>query len=290
MPFGPLVSCEEAASHVGDPSWLFFDVRYSVADRAKGMREYAKGHIPGAYFADVDRDLSAPVGDGHRGRHPLPFPGSFQRFMGQHGVTPTTKIVAYDDEVGQYASRLWWLARHYRHLEVAVLDGGLTRWKALKLPLRSAHEAPRRAVPFAGAPGAMPTVETPTASVLLDARVPERFRGEMEPVDPKAGHIPGAQNLPCATAVGPDMRLLPPARLRERFLEVGATGDVACYCGSGVTATHLVLEAEVAGLPLPALYPGSWSEWCFPAAGRPIETGPARLPFAGTDGVSPPQP
>lgn len=275
-----LVSCDDAAQHVDDPSWLFVDCRYDLADPQKGVREYAKAHIPGAFYAHVDRDLAGPVGDGHKGRHPLPMAGAFQRWAGQQGIAPQTQVVCYDDAAGQWASRLWWLLRFYGHENVALLDGGMTRWKVLRLPMRAGHENARKPVAFAGKPGAMPTVEIADieagAVTLIDARAPERFRGDVEPVDKRAGHIPTAQNVPFAGNVGADMLWLKPAQLRERFEAVAeATGKVACYCGSGVTATHDVLAMEVAGLPTPALYPGSWSEWSYPATGRPIDTGPA---------------
>lgn len=273
---GPLVACEEAAQHLGDKGWLFFDCRFDLADKEKGLREYGKAHLPGAYYAHLERDLSGPVGAGSRGRHPLPL--AFQRFAGVHGVGPHTKVVCYDDQAGQWASRLWWLLRHHGHKDVAVLDGGLTRWKALKLPLKAGHEAPRPATAFTGPPGQMPTVQAADIEAggwtLFDARAAERFRGDVEPIDRKAGHIPGARSAPAAANVGPDMRLLPPAELKARFATDGA-GRVACYCGSGVTSTQLVLAMEVAGLPTPALYPGSWSEWIWPEANRPVETGPA---------------
>ena len=287
-PFHPtLVSCETLNANLGRPDWVVFDVRYDLLDKEKGLREYGKGHLPGAYYAHIDRDLSGPVGDGRRGRHPLPIPGAFQRFLAGHGVGPETQVVCYDDAAGQWASRLWWLVRHYGHRHVAVLDGGLTRWKALKLPLKAGHEKPRATVPFKGLPGSMPVVEAAQleagaagAMLLLDARAPERFRGEVEPVDKRAGHIPGARSHPFSANVGPDLRFLPPAELRARLEAVGAAGagGVACYCGSGVTSAHNVLAMEVAGLGTPALYPGSWSEWSWPEAGRPVETGPAREP------------
>ncbi len=277
---GPLVSCEELAQHLNDPSWLILDCRYELADKEKGIRDHAASHIPGAYHAHVDRDLSGPVGDGRKGRHPLPLPGAFPRFLGDRGVGPDTMIVAYDDAAGQWASRVWWLARHHGHANVAVLDGGLTRWKALRLPLRAGHEKPRPPTQFKGVPGAMPTTDAGAIAAggitLFDARAPERFRGEVEPVDKRAGHIPGARSIPLAGNVGPDMRFLPAATLRARFEAAlpPAGGSVACYCGSGVTATHNVLAMEVAGLPTPALYPGSWSEWSWPDAKRPIAMGP----------------
>jgi thiosulfate/3-mercaptopyruvate sulfurtransferase len=283
VPFGPTVACEEAAQHVGDPGWVFFDCRFDLADKEKGLKEYGKAHIPGAYYAHLDRDLSGPVGLGSRGRHPLPMPGAFQRFVGIHGVSPATKVVVYDDQAGQWAGRLWWLLRHYGHRDVALLDGGLTRWKALKLPLRPGHEKPRASALFAGPPGQMPTVEAKDVAAgglhLIDGRAAERFRGEVEPIDKRAGHIPGARNVPATTLVGPDMRLLPPDRLRNALADANEPGaPVACYCGSGATSTLLVLAHELAGLPTPALYVGSWSEWSFPEAGRPVALGPSEAP------------
>lgn len=279
-----LVDCETARDHLDDLSWLFVDCRHELADPEKGLREYAKGHIPGAFFAHIDRDLSGPVGDGRKGRHPLPIPGAFQRWVGAHGITPQVQVVCYDDQAGQWAGRLWWLLRHYGHANVAVLDGGLTRWKAIKGPLRAQHEKARATVPFTGQPGHMPTVDADAVAKaadgglrLVDARAPERHRGDLEPVDKRAGHIPGSVNVPFSGNVGPDMRFLPPEQLRQRFEAVGVTGaqGVACYCGSGVTSAHDVLAMEVAGLGTPALYPGSWSEWSWPQAARPIVAGPA---------------
>lgn len=279
-----LVDCETARQHLDDPKWVFVDCRHDLFDTEKGLREYAKGHLPGAFFAHMDRDLSGPVGDGRKGRHPLPIPGAFQRWVGAHGIGPGTQVVCYDDMAGQWASRLWWLLRHYGHANVALLDGGLTRWKAIGGPLRAQHEKSRGVVAFTGKPGAMPTVDadavakaSAAGTPLVDARAPERFRGDVEPMDKRAGHIEGAVNLAFAGNVGPDMRFLSPDALRARFAAAGVTGanGVICYCGSGVTSTQAVLAMEVAGLGTPALYPGSWSEWSFPPAGRPIVAGPA---------------
>lgn len=270
-----LATCEDVAARLGKPGLLLLDCRYDLADPDKGPRLYAQGHIPGAFHAHVDRDLSGPVGDGSKGRHPLPLTGAFQRFLAVKGLTPQTHVVCYDDVAGQWASRAWWLLRHYGHEHVQVLDGGLTRWNALGLPLRSGHEKPPATTVVTLKPGSMPTVQLDDLNrvTLLDARAPERFRGEVEPVDKRAGHIPGARNLPFAGNVGPDMRFLSPEALKQRFAHV--EGPVACYCGSGVTATHNVLAMAVAGLPVPALYPGSWSEYSHPPAARSIETGPA---------------
>jgi len=284
---GPLVTCEVLAQHLDDPAWVVVDCRHELADVEKGLREYGKAHIPGAYHAHIDRDLSGPVGDGRKGRHPLPIPGAFQRFAGHLGIGPDTMVVAYDDQAGQWASRLWWLLRHYGHAKVAVLDGGLTRWKALGLPLSSGHETPRKAVPFTGAPGHMPTIDAAVIEAgigqkaswqLVDVRAGERFRGEVEPVDKRAGHIPGAISMPFGGNIGSGMLFKPPEELRalyEGTLGVQEVGRVACYCGSGVTGTHDVLAMEVAGMGTAALYPGSWSEWSWPDAERPIVSGPA---------------
>ncbi len=280
----PLVSCEELQVHMGRPdvNLLILDCRFDLADPDKGIREYAKAHIPGARFAHVERDLSGPAGDGHKGRHPMPMVGSFQRFLGQNGLTPATLVVAYDDAGGQWASRAWWLLRHFGHAKVAVLDGGLTRWKALKLPMALKHEPPAKTTQIKLVPGSMPTVSVDDlaqgkVALLIDSRAGERYRGEVEPVDKRAGHIPGAVTLPFAQNVGPDQRFLPADQIKARIDALPrpeGAGIVACYCGSGVTSTHNVLAMELAGLPTPALYPGSWSEWSYPAAGRPIKTGP----------------
>lgn len=287
---GPLVSCETLSPHLQAPDWVVVDCRFDLADKEKGLREYGKAHIPGAYYSHIERELSGPVGDGRKGRHPLPIPGAFQRVVGGLGITPETQVVVYDDSAGQWATRLWWLLRHYGHQRVAVLDGGLTRWKALGLPLASGHEKPRTTTKFEGTPGHMPVVDTAHiemqlgspagAHQLLDVRMGERYRGENEPVDKRAGHIPGAVSLPYMQNVNAakDMLFHSPDELRakyEKILGVQEVGRVACYCGSGVTGTHGVLAMEVAKMGTAALYPGSWSEWSWPDAERPIVAGPA---------------
>jgi thiosulfate/3-mercaptopyruvate sulfurtransferase len=283
-----LVSCEAAAEHLEDPSWVVVDCRFDLADAEKGLREYGKAHIPGAFFAHIERDLSGPVGDGRKGRHPLPIPGAFQRLAGSLGITPDTQVVCYDDQAGQWASRLWWLLRHYGHRKVAVLDGGLTRWKALGLPLQEGHENARPVAKFTGEPGHMPTIDSTLIEAqidlpgpkwqLVDARAGERYRGEVEPMDKRAGHIPGAVSVPFGGNVGTGMVFRSPDELRahyERLLGVQEVGRVACYCGSGVTSTHDILAMELAGMGTAALYPGSWSEWSWLDAERPIVAGPA---------------
>jgi len=286
-PAGPLVSCEALAQHLQDPAWLAVDCRHELADPEKGPREHAKAHIPGAVHAHIDRDLSSPVGDGRKGRHPLPSPETFRAFASRVGIGPGTMVVAYDDQAGQWASRLWWLLRHYGHRSVAVLDGGLTRWKALGLPLESGPVPPRKPTKFEGEPGHMPTIDATTIEAgigqratwqLVDVRAGERFRGEAEPVDKRAGHIPGAISMPFGGNIGSGMLFKAPEELRAMYegaLGVQEAGRVACYCGSGVTGTHDVLAMEAAGMGTAALYPGSWSEWSWPDAERPIVAGPA---------------
>lgn len=278
----PLVSCETLFENL-DAGWAVFDCRHVLTDPEAGPRAYAAGHIPGAVHAHVDRDLSSPVGDGSRGRHPLPDMEAFQEWLRAGGVDADRQVVCYDDAGGAWAGRLWWLLRYVGHQNVAVLDGGLTRWEHLDLPLDAKTPRPRRGS-FEGTPGQMPTVDAMRiqtdlgkereALQVIDARAPERYRGESEPIDPVPGHIPGALNLPYAGNLGPDGRFLSPDELRVRYedaLGVQEVGRVAVYCGSGVTAPHDVLAMEVAGMGTAALYPGSWSEWCQPDAERPIE-------------------
>ncbi len=281
-----LVSCETLFENL-DQGWVVFDCRHDLADAEAGPGAYARGHIPGSLHAHVDRDLSSPVGDGVRGRHPLPDPEKFAAWLRASGVDSESQVVCYDDAGGAWAARLWWLLRFYGHGHVAVLDGGLRRWQALDLPVTTKIPS-TVAGSFEGDPGRMPTVDAlrietnigkrREALQVVDARAAERFRGDVEPLDPVAGHIPGALNLPFAGNVGSDGRFLSPDELRARYedaLGVQEVSRVAVYCGSGVTAAHDVLAMEVAGMGTASLYPGSWSEWCQPAAGRAVETGDA---------------
>ncbi len=278
-----LVSAETVFENIDNPGWVVFDVRHALTDPEWGPKEYAKGHVPGAYHAHIDRDLSGPRGDGHKGRHPLPIPGVFQRFLQTFGVDDDTQVAVYDDAGGIWAARLWWLLRHYGHENVAVIDGGLQRWKSLGLPVTKDRRRPKEGH-FGGRPGSMPTIDAiritadfeaeAGAFQLVDARAPERYHGEVEPIDPVAGHIPGAMNLHFAGNLEPDGRFLSPDELRARYesaLGVQEAGKVAVYCGSGVTSAHNVLALEIAGMGTAALYPGSWSEWCRPDAERPVE-------------------
>lgn len=246
---------------------VVLDARHDLKDPEEGPRRYAAGHIPGALHAHVDRDLSSPPKPG-TGRHPLPDVDDFIATATRWGVGPRTQVVVYDDFGGAWASRAWWLLRYYGHERVAVLDGGVQAWTAAGQPLvKDAPKPTPRA--FQGHPGAMPTVTTwelmtRAPRCLVDARGPERYRGDVEPVDPVAGHIPHAINLPFAHNTDKDGKFLPPEVLRAKYegaLAGLAPKDAAFYCGSGVTAPHDILAMHIAGLPGSALYPGSWSEW-----------------------------
>jgi len=271
----PLVSAADLAAELAARSPTLLDVRWSLGG-PPGLGEYQLGHIPGAHFVDLDRQLAAPPG---AGRHPLPSPEDFQAAMRSLGVSSTRPVVVYDASTGVAAARAWWLLRYFGHPDVAVLDGGYAEWVRGGGAVARGLEPPARPGDFVAEPGHMPLLDAAAAAaaavdgVLLDARAPERFRGEAEPVDPVAGHIPGARNLPTAGNVDPIGRLLAPGRLRARFEEAGATAEavVGVYCGSGVTAAHEVLAAEVAGIPA-ALYVGSWSDW-ITDPGRPVALG-----------------
>jgi thiosulfate/3-mercaptopyruvate sulfurtransferase len=251
------------------------DVRWALGG-PPGNDEYLSGHIPGAVFVDLDTDLAGPPGPG--GRHPLPTPEVFSRAMRRAGVSAQRPAVVYDATGALAAARAWWLLRYFGHSDVRVLDGGLPAWIAAGLPLETgpAEVAPGDVEARAGA---MPLLDAAAAAelarrgVLLDARAPERFRGEQEPIDPVAGHIPGARNAPTAQNLDASGRFLDPEALRRRFVEAGVRpGEpLGAYCGSGVTAAHEVLSLEVAGLPA-ALYVGSWSEWITDPE-RPVATG-----------------
>jgi thiosulfate/3-mercaptopyruvate sulfurtransferase len=254
-------------------------VRWQVAtgpDRAG----FAAGHLPGACFVDLDRDLAAPVGDQGGGRHPLPAPAAFEAAMRRVGVRADRMVVAYDQADATSAARAWWLLGWFGHPAPRVLDGGLAAWVAAGLPLVT--EAPDPAPgDFTARPGGRPVVDADGAAalaggagVLLDARAAPRYRGEVEPIDPVAGHIPGALSAPAAGNVDRAGRLLAPGALRGRFERLGVRADrpVGAYCGSGVVAAQQVLALELAGFEA-AMYPGSWSDWITDPS-RPVAAGP----------------
>lgn len=271
FPRGPLVTPDELAADLDRCTVL--DVRYQMGAPA-GRDLHLAGHVPGAAYVDLDTDLAGPPGDG--GRHPLPDRARFEAAMRRAGVRDDRAVVVYDDWQGRAAARAWWLLRHHGHRDVRVLDGGWSAW------LEDGH--PAETGPPEVVPGDFTLSATTHAAVveaddvldvdvLVDARAGERFRGETEPVDPVAGHIPGAVNVPTTENLDGRGRFLPAERLREVYARVGAdtSGSVAVYCGSGVTAAHDLLAMEVAGIGA-ALYPGSWSGW-ITDVDRPVATG-----------------
>jgi thiosulfate/3-mercaptopyruvate sulfurtransferase len=277
MSYTTLVDAATLRAHLDDPAWLVVDVRHQLADPAQGERVYAEGHIPGAFFLHCDRDLSGPP-TGSNGRHPLPDPLRLAARLGEIGVGPQTQVVAYDDAQGMIAGRLWWLLRWLGHDRVALLDGGLQAWQDAGGILTDIPPTPQAKIFLRGA-GIAPVdadyvlerLETPQMH-LVDARSPDRFRGENETLDPVGGHIPGAVNRFFRDNLQPDGRFKPAAQLRAEWLAVlgGALPEqVVHQCGSGVSACQSMLAMEIAGLPGSRLYAGSWSEWCADR-GRPV--------------------
>ena len=270
-----LVPVETLAAHLSpahsqNGDWLIVDCRFDLAQPASGEAAYRAGHIPGALYAHLDRDLSGPITPA-TGRHPLPDPERFAATLSQWGVGPDTQVIAYDADNGMYASRLWWLLRWVGHHAVAVLEGGFKAWIAAghsattELPARSPTQfqaRPNRDM-WLDAGEVQERVQQSDWR-LLDARAPERFAGKVEPLDSVAGHVPGARNHPFATNLASDSRFGAPEELRRRYeqSQAGVADDhTIVMCGSGVTACHLLLAMEVAGKPGARLYAGSWSEW-----------------------------
>jgi thiosulfate/3-mercaptopyruvate sulfurtransferase len=276
---GILVSAEELSAIAASPGApVLLDVRWNLAG-PPGRDEYRLGHLPHGHFVDLDGDLAGPPGRG-RGRHPLPDAAAFEAAMRRSGVSDRSDVVVYDAAGGVSAARAWWLLRYFGHGRVRVLDGGVAAWTAAGLPLTTAEPSTSPGN-FTARPGGMAVIGAAAAArlaregLLLDARAPERYRGDSEPIDPVAGHIPGAVSAPTLANLAADGRFLDGDALRARFTAMGAEGGsqpLGAYCGSGVTAAHEVLALELAGFPA-ALYPGSWSEWISDPA-RPLATGP----------------
>ncbi|MEX1296576.1 MAG: sulfurtransferase [Candidatus Limnocylindrales bacterium] len=271
----PLVSAEELLEALDDPSLRVADVRWFLGQPERGQAEYAQGHIPGAIFVDLDRDLAAPPGEG---RHPLPDPTAFADRMGQLGFGDEHTVVVYDAAQGQYGARLWWMLDRLGHEEVYTLDGGIDAWRAVGGPWTAERSTPMRATLTLASAWPSITDREEVASSrdaidLVDVRTPERYRGEVEPMERVAGHIPGARNRPCGSMLAEDGRMLPAAEVLPLIRGEGERSErpLVISCGSGVTACFGMLAARVAGLPDPILYPGSYSDWV--GAGLPVATG-----------------
>lgn len=268
-----LISVADLAARLDAPDLVVCDVRFSLADHDQGRRDYEAGHIPGARFVDLHRELAG--GDGG-GRHPLPAVDDFVALIGRLGIGPASEVVAYDDAGGATAARLWWMLRSIGHGRVAVLDGGYPTWVAAGMPV-SADPPDRRPTDYPRRPGWTGVVDIDAVAeglahgaTVIDARAPERFRGEHEPIDPRAGHIPGAMNRFHGSALRPDGTHRPTEELAELFEGTGEAPIV--YCGSGVTACHALLAMSLIGQTGARLYPGSWSEWSSDPD-RPVATG-----------------
>ena len=281
MSYSTLISTSELAKHLHDPNWIIFDCRFSLADAEAGHRAYRQGHIEGARYADLNKDLSSAV-KSYTGRHPLPNFSELANKLGAWGVNSRSQIVVYDDASGAFAGRMWWLLRCMGHTQVAVLDGGIKHWQKLGLPQTTA-------LPKISASQfrsyidnqqwlSAQQVEKGLASrslTLIDARTPERFNGLQEPIDPIAGHVPKALNRPFQLNLDAQGLFLPAAQLRQQFNALSANcpaEHIVHMCGSGVTGCHNLLAMEVAGLSGSKLYAGSWSEW-IANKNRPVATG-----------------
>ncbi|MET9885922.1 sulfurtransferase [Streptomyces sp. NPDC006430] len=272
----PILSASELMGELaGSRPPVLLDVRWQLG--GPDLRsEYEAGHLPGAVYVDLDRELAGPPGAG--GRHPLPEPDGFGAVMRRAGVSADAPVVVYDGGLGWAAARAWWLLRWTGHTRVRVLDGGLAAWTAAGGAVTD-ESAPVTEGDFKPNPGALGLLDADAAAalarsgILLDARAGERYRGEVEPIDRVGGHIPGAVSAPTVENVGPDGLFLAADALRARFAGLGVSGDVpvGVYCGSGVSGAHEVLALEVAGIPA-ALYAGSWSQWSLDPD-RPVATG-----------------
>ncbi len=272
-----LVSCEVLAGHLADPQWRIFDCRHQLSDTAYGEQAYAKGHLPGAFFMHLDRDLSSPM-NGRNGRHPLPDLQRLAGKLGAAGVSKATQVVVYDDAGGMVAGRLWWLLRWLGHDRVALLDGGIGQWVKEGRPLSTDVPKAGPAVFEYKPRDWVVSADAVLANIaeqkfcVVDARAPDRFRGENETMDPVGGHIPGARNRFFRDNLDADGLFRPATELRREFLALlagKAPEQAVMQCGSGVSACHNILAMDLAGLPGARLYAGSWSEWCSDPA-RPV--------------------
>lgn len=271
-----IISVADLQAALPNPDWAVVDCRFELAEPEQARQDYLAGHIPGAVFADIEQDLSAPRGSSG-GRHPLPDPGFLSELFCRLGIDADTQVVAYDANGGGFAARLWWLLRYMGHKNVAILDGGWSAWQAAGGASAAGEEQRQRRTFVGTADDTMRvTVQAVNnAGLLVDSRDPARYRGEFEPLDPAAGHIPGARNRFWKDNLDLDNNFKPPATIAAELADLysdTAPESVVFYCGSGVTACHNILAAVYAGLPQPLLYAGSWSEWCSDRA-RPVATG-----------------
>ncbi|EGW20434.1 sulfurtransferase [Methylobacter tundripaludum] len=270
MTYSTLVSTETLHQQLNHPDWIIIDCRFSLADTEVGAKAYRHGHIPNAHYAHLDKDLSSAITD-FTGRHPLPNFALLAKKLGDWGVTNTSQVVVYDDAGGAFADRLWWLLRCMGHDKVAVLNGGIKQWQKQGLPVTTTLPTVKPATfrPSLNDVAWLSALQVQNnmakkSICLIDARTPERYRGEQEPIDPVAGHIPGALNRAFQLNLDSNGLFLSAEQLREQFNQlIGATApeQVVHYCGSGVTACHNLLAMEYAGLTGSKLYAGSWSEW-----------------------------
>lgn len=271
-----LISVNDLQQNLDNPDWVIVDCRFDLSEPDQGRRDYLVAHIAGAVFADLDNDLSAQQGAGG-GRHPLPDPATLASVFTRLGIGSGCQVVVYDAMGGGFAARLWWLLRYMGHEAVAVLDGGWPAWLTAGGKTRAGEEqsGPR---PFQGEAHDEMRVSIDAVGnvpLLIDSRDPARYRGEFEPLDPAAGHIPGALNRFWKLNLNDAERFRNPRELQQEFRDLfadQAAGEAVFYCGSGVTSCHNILAAVHAGLPQPRLYAGSWSEWCADSA-RPVATG-----------------
>jgi thiosulfate/3-mercaptopyruvate sulfurtransferase len=264
----PILTANWLHTHLGHPNLAIVDCRFSLADPSLGYQQYQASHIPGAVYFDLNRDLSSPV-QSHGGRHPLPNPDRLAGVLSAAGISNQTWVVAYDDARFGFAARFWWLLRYLGHERVALLDGGFAAWKAASYPITNESSTPEPA-------SFVPQVQTEMVvtidqvrsrkdlpgAVLIDSREPERYRGEREPIDPIAGHIPGAVNYPWQQVTDETGKVRSREEQQQRWASIQNASDIMVYCGSGVTACVNLLSLELAGISNAKLYAGSWSDWC----------------------------
>ncbi|MFO7944645.1 MAG: sulfurtransferase [Anaerolineales bacterium] len=275
-----ILSAEEQAPNLNDPDWVVLDCRFSLQDPQEGWESYLEAHVPGAVYADLDEDLSGKIVPGQTGRHPLPARKDIVETLSSWGIDEKVQVVAYDDRGGGIAARLWWMLRWMGHEKVAVLNGGWSNWIDQGYPVDDTVETrhrrefqPQPKPELAVDVNFVEEIRLDDEFLLLDARDAERYRGEDEPIDPIAGHIPGAISAPYVDNLTNEGMFRPVEELWERFdrlLEGHSAEKSVFYCGSGVTSTHNILAMVHAGFEMPLLYPGSWSEWITDTS-RPIE-------------------